>query len=166
MRLTSQRGRSLRATAQSIGGGAFAFTELEGWPVRLTGDAYEVIAEVEPQAEPAVRELLVRDGQVASMARQEREGRVLVHVRRLTAVDAAIQIQLEALPGVRRLWTAPPVFYPQRGQPLFASAAEIVDWAELLSVAGPVAWTGGAGLRGGAAGPAGERGHGRDGPPF
>jgi L-serine dehydratase len=136
MRLTSERGRSLRATAQSTGGGAFAFTELEGWPVHLTGDAYEVVAEVEPQAEPAVRELLVQDGQVASMAHQEREGRVLVHVRRLTPMDAAMQIQMEALAGVRRLWTAPPVFYPQRGQPLFASAAEMVDWAELPSVGG------------------------------
>ena len=130
MRLTSRRGRSLQATAQSIGGGAFIFTELEGWPVHLTGDAYEVVAECEPQAELALCELLGRDGQVASIAHQEREGLVLVHVRRLTPLDASTQIGLEALPGVRRLWTAPPVFYPQRGRPLFGSAAEMVDCAE------------------------------------
>ncbi len=130
MRLTSQRGRSLRATAQSTGGGAFAFTELEGWPVRLSGDAYEVVAEVEPEAEPALRALLVRDGQVVSIAHQEREGRAMVHMRRPAALDAATQMQIEALPGVRRLWTAPPVFYPQRGLPLFDSAAGMVDYAE------------------------------------
>jgi L-serine dehydratase len=130
MRLTSRQGRSLRATAQSTGGGAFVFTELDGWPVRLTGDAYEVLAEVEQEAEASLCELLARDGQLASTARQEREGLVLVHMRRLAAPDAAMRIGLEALPGVRRLWLAPPVFYPQRGRPLFDSAAEMVDYAE------------------------------------
>jgi len=130
MRLTSRRGRSLRATAQSTGGGAFCFTELDGWPLRLAGDAYEVIAEIGPQAESALRELLARDGQVASIARQERGEQVLVHTRRLAPLDAALQVHFEALPGLRRLWTAPPVFYPQRGRPLFGSAAEMVDWAE------------------------------------
>ena len=139
MRLTSRGRRSLRATAQSIGGGMFVFTELEGWPVRLTGDAYEVIAEVEPEAEPVVRELLERDGQAASVAHREREGRVpaagmpgraLVLVHRLAPLDAAVHAELQALPGMQRLWTAPPVFFPQHGRPLFDSAAGMVDWAE------------------------------------
>jgi len=148
MQLVSRGGRMLRATAQSIGGGAFVFTELEGWPVRLTGDAYEVIAEVEPEAEAAVCDLLVRDGprrrtrrdkQVASATCLERQGPgpaeralglALVHARRLAPLDAAAQLALEALPGLRRLWTAPPVFYPQRGRPLFDSAAAMVEYAE------------------------------------
>ena len=130
IRLTSRQGRSLRATAQSIGGGAFVFTELEGWPVHLTGDAYEVVAELEPQAEPALREILARDGQVASLTHQEQAGQVLLHARRLAPLDAAVQVEVTALPGVRRMWTAPPVFYPQRGQPLFGSAAGMIDYVE------------------------------------
>jgi L-serine dehydratase len=130
IRLTSRRGRSLRATAQSIGGGAFVFTELEGWPVHLTGDAYEVIVEAEPQTETALRDLLERDGQVVSIACQERDGLILLHARSLAALDLPMQAQAEAFPGVRRLWAAPPVFYPQHGRPLFSSAAEMVDCAE------------------------------------
>ena len=130
MRLSSRGGRSLRATALSTGGGAFLFTDVEGWPVRLTGDAYEVIAEIEPEAEPAVCALVSQDGQAASVARQEREGRVLAHLRRLAPLDADARLALEALPGLRRLWTAPPVFFPPRGRPLFAGAAGMVGWAE------------------------------------
>ena len=130
MRLTSRRGRSLHAIAQSIGGGAFLFTEIDGWPVRLTGDAYELLVELEPGAEPALRDLLASGGQGTTFVRLERDGRVLLHLRRPTPLDTAVQAQVEALRGVRRLWTAPPVFFPQRGRPLFDSAATMVGWAE------------------------------------
>jgi len=47
IRMTSRGGRRLRAVAQSIGGGAVVFVQVEGWPVRLTGDAHEVLVALE-----------------------------------------------------------------------------------------------------------------------
>ena len=63
IRMTSRSGRRLHVVAQSVGGGAVVFTRVAGWPVRLTGDAHEVLIVVEERAEPAVRALLTRDGQ-------------------------------------------------------------------------------------------------------
>ena len=131
MRLLGRQGRRLEAMAQSIGGGQFVLAELDGWPVQLRGDAHDVLVELKPGAEPAAHELLAADGQTLSPAGcQERDGRLLLHARRGTALDLAVQARLAALPGVRRVWAAPPVLYVQRGEALFSSAAEMVAVAE------------------------------------
>ncbi len=131
IRMTSRSGRRLQAVAQSIGGGAVVFTQVDGWPVRLTGDAHEIVATLEAQAEPAVRELLTRDGQMlGEPVRQVRGDRVALHVRRQSALATEARRQVARLPGVHALWTAPPLFFVQRGAPLFSSAAEMVALAE------------------------------------
>ena len=131
IRMRSRGGRRLRAVAQSIGGGAVVFTQVGGWPVRLTGDAHEALVELEPHAEPGVRELLLQDGEaMGEPARQAQGDRVLLHVRRRSALQASVRADLEALPGVCRVWTAPPVFFVQRGAPLFSTAAGMVALAE------------------------------------
>ncbi len=131
LRMTSRRGRQLRAVAQSIGGGAVVFTRLGEWPVRLTGDAHEVLVALERSVEPVVRQLLRRDGQTQGpLARQARGDQVLLHARRSSPLDTDTRAQVEALPGVHSLWIAPPVFFVQRGEPLFSSAAEMIALAE------------------------------------
>jgi len=131
VRMTSRSGRQLCAVAKSIGGGAVVFTQVAGWQVELTGDAYQVLTVLEESAEPAVRRLLTRDGQIIGQpARQARGGRVLLHARRQSPLKAGIRAELETLPGVRDVWTAPPIFFVQRGKPLFSCAAEMVALAE------------------------------------
>jgi len=131
LRMTSERGRTLHAVAQSIGGGAVSFTEADGWPVRLTGDAYEVLARVDQQAEPMVRERLTADGAaIGSPDRLSRDQEVLLRVRRRSPLDAHTLTQLEALKGVSCLRTAPPLGFTPRGEALFASAGDMVAIAE------------------------------------
>jgi L-serine dehydratase len=131
LRLTSRQGRTLRAIAKSIGGGAIVFSQIEDWPVHLTGDAYELLIALEPCGEAAVRERLAQDGGVLAAPSSQRSGeRMLVHARSSAPLSPQTQAELLALPGVHQLWAAPPVFFVQRGEPLFNSAAEMLALAE------------------------------------
>jgi L-serine dehydratase len=131
IRLTGRSGTTLHAVAKSTGGGAIVFTQIEGWPVHLTGDAHEILAVLEPGAEAEVRQRLLRDGQVLEPpSSRQRDGRILLHVRRSAPLDQETEAALSLLPGVCQIWTAPPVFYVQRGEPLASSAAELVALAE------------------------------------
>jgi L-serine dehydratase len=128
--LLSDSGRELELLAKSTGGGAFVFTRIAGWPVHITGNAHEALLEVNPQAERDVRRRLEEDGQVAQVRRQVREGQLLLHARRYAPLPEAAWSWLQASPDVRGLWAAPPIFFTQRGEPLFASGAEMVGLAE------------------------------------
>jgi L-serine dehydratase len=131
IRMRSRSGHTLHAVAQSTGGGAVVFTQVEGWPVHMTGDAHEVLVTMAPGAEAAARRLVSEDGQVIGTPRhQARGGETLLHASRLSPLDDHIRKQLEALPGVGEVRTAPPVFFVQCGEPLFGSAAEMVTMAE------------------------------------
>jgi len=135
IRMVSRSGRKLSAAAQSIGGGALKFTRLEGWPVLLTGNAHELLIETKADAEPAVLEWLTgRAKPLAEPRRQVRDGFLLLHVKLHSPLELETESALHALPGVSRLWTAPPVFFPLRGDPLFESAAEMVTLASSRSL--------------------------------
>ncbi|MCK5428789.1 MAG: L-serine ammonia-lyase, iron-sulfur-dependent, subunit alpha, partial [Anaerolineales bacterium] len=54
----------------------------------------------------------------------------LLHTRHYAEVDAEILEGVAALPGVAKVWTAPPVVFTVRGEPLFSSAAEMVTLAD------------------------------------
>jgi len=127
LRLTSREGRTLDARANSVGGGAIEFVRLAGWPVHFTGDAYEVAVEVQPAAETRVIELLALDGALmGEPARHARDGMSFVSVRRRTPLSPEVRSSLNALPGLRAQWATEPIFFVQRGQPIFSSAAEMV----------------------------------------
>jgi L-serine dehydratase len=106
-------------------------TQLEDWPVRLTGDAHLVLAVLDEQVEPAVRELVMQDGQaIGEPQRHARGDQVFLHIQRQSPLDTQALASVRGLPGVHSVWTAPPVFFVRRGQPLFGSAAEMVALAE------------------------------------
>jgi L-serine dehydratase len=130
IRLASRGGQALHLGAKSTGGGAVVFDQLEGWPIHLTGDAYDVLVALQGNAQPALVYLLGQDGQLmGSPMRQVQGDQSLLHARRCAPLPAAILAQVEALPGVLRVWTAQPIFFVQRGEPLFSSAAEMVAQA-------------------------------------
>jgi L-serine dehydratase len=130
IRLAGAGGESLQLRANSIGGGALVLTRLEGWPVHLTGDAHEVLLEVEAGAGDQARQALEgAGGLLEPLAAQEQEGRLLLHARRDRALEGDLCRELEALPGLRRISTAPPVVFAKRGEPLFSSAAEMAAMA-------------------------------------
>jgi L-serine dehydratase len=130
IRLASRPGQALHLRAKSIGGGAIVVDQIEGWPIRLTGDTYDVLVLLQGDAAPAAAHLLSQDGQsIESPLCQVRGKRSLLHARRRAPLPESTLAQVEALPGALQTWTAKPIFYVQRGQALFSSAAEMVAQA-------------------------------------
>jgi len=127
IRMVSRSGRRLSAVARSIGGGSIQFTRVDQWPVELRGDAHEMLVEMKVEAEPEVLEHLSRKVKwVGTPERQLHGDLALLHLKLYSALDPEIKSTAGTIPGVSQLWTAPPVFFPIRGQALFASAAELV----------------------------------------
>ncbi len=130
LQLTSQGGQRMSLVAKSIGGGSVVVAEIEGWPIRLLGDAHDVLVVVDRATVIAVDELLGQDGQLMEPPRTQTQGtRALIHARRWTALTSDLLEQIRVLPGVKRIRTTSPVLFIQRGEPLFSSAAEMTALA-------------------------------------
>ncbi len=128
--LVAQDGRQLGLMARSIGGGAVVVTRVAGWPVHLTGDAHDVLVELE-DGSAAARDLLTGDGRTIEPPIRQTGGEwTLLHARRDAPLTDSARARLEGLDGVRRVWTAGPVFFPLRGEGLFESGAGMVALAE------------------------------------
>ena len=134
--LRAADGRTLSATARSIGGGAVEVVDVDGWPVRLTGYTWETLVETSAANSDHVVSVLSADGQLpADPDRIERGARVLVDARRLAPLDAAARAELAALGTAVTLREAPPIAFVKRGRQLFQSAAE------MLALAGANGWS-------------------------
>lgn len=114
-------GSLFTAVADSTGGGGLLFRYLNGWPVKLTGDAYYLAVE-SGAAAPADK--LAPLGKVAS---QSKDGRNFCLLASPRPVDGKLLAELKKS---ARVLYAEPVFYPVRGERLFASGAEMVAYAE------------------------------------
>lgn len=128
VRLQARDGRRLDVTAKSVGGGAVVVSRVDDWPMRLTGDAHEVLVVADERDEPAVRQRLIEGAEVIEARTIHMDGdRVLLHVRlaQPPADDFA-----EKLPEAVSVWTAAPIFFVPRGEPIITSAAEMVSLAE------------------------------------
>jgi L-serine dehydratase len=130
IQLTTADGRTLRARANSVGGGAIEFVRLAGWPVHFTGDTYEVAVEVNRGTEAQVLDLLAHDGAVIGEPdRAAREAHSLLCVRRRRPLPEEARRRLASLGGVERVWASEPLFLVQGGEPLFTGAKEMVSLA-------------------------------------
>jgi L-serine dehydratase len=135
IRMVSRGGRQLSASAQSIGGGAFQFTRLDLWPVMLKGNAHELLIETKTGAESFILEFLSRSAKALGAPQSQNRGDlVLLHLKLHSSLDPEAKSSLQALPGVCRVWEAPPVFFPLRGEPLFATADEMIALAASRSL--------------------------------
>lgn len=130
LRIISRSGRQLSLSAQSIGGGAFRLTKLDSWTIMLAGNAYELLIETKSGADSALLEWLSRSVKpLGAPQRQKREDLVLLHLKLGSSLDPEAKSRLQTQPGVCRVWEASPVFFPLRGEPLFASAGEMAALA-------------------------------------
>jgi L-serine dehydratase len=128
--LVGSGGQQLRLAANSTGGGAIVLFRLQDWPVHITGDSHELFVALAPDAQQQVLDTLPDDGQTVAINPVQQDGQgLLLHLQRQDAVPASALDRIRALPGVEALWTAEPVFFVQKGQPLFGSAAEMVTLA-------------------------------------
>jgi L-serine dehydratase len=129
--IASATGEESTLQAKSVGGGAIEVTRVDGWPVRLTGETYCALAEVQDGAEPAVREVLEADGAAAGGSASLQRGHVrLLVVPRATPLSARVRAGLRARPDVVFLRETPPIGFAKRGRPLFTSSSRMVALAE------------------------------------
>ena len=125
--LLSGRGKALRAMAKSVGGGMIALTELDGWPVSLDGKNHEVMVLAEKRLGRSIEAILASDGHLVGTPNRSKKGDgICLSFKRRAPLSTVIRARLDRLEGVHKTWTAPPIFYIQRGAPLFLTGTEMV----------------------------------------
>ena len=130
MQLIAKSGRRLEATAKSVGGGMIALIELDGWPVLLDGKSHEVMVLAGARQARPIERILAADGQlVGQPVRSMKGGKVFLSFKRKAPLSSEALAMLGRLPNVHGIWSAPPLFYIKKGEPLFQSGAEMVEAA-------------------------------------
>ena len=125
--LAAKNGRSLRASARSIGGGMVLVTEIDGRPVRLDGKSHVVLVLADESAAGEVDRIVRADGRaLGEPAIRRWPGEALLSFKRSLPLGPKALAAVEHLREVRSIWTAPPLFFMQKGEPLFESAAGMV----------------------------------------
>jgi len=129
--LTGREGRRLRALAQSIGGGLIVFRQVDDWEVELTGKTHDLLVECDEAIVPKI-EALAGSGEAFESLNVKvgHGGNALVHSRSPIAIKDETLRRIRALAGVHRISSVPPVFFGQRGEPIFSNAAEMAALAE------------------------------------
>jgi L-serine dehydratase len=135
--IASATGKNLMITAKSVGGGAIEIIELNGWPVLLSGDYYEILLEAPAEFESSIRNILEREHSITAefevIKSEKKEGRLLVRAARYKPLLPDDRQKLEEIHGVS-LWQAGPVSYVVSGQGLLASAEEIITMASTKGI--------------------------------
>jgi L-serine dehydratase len=128
--LCAPDGQTLQLRARSIGGGAIEITRIDGWEVLVTGHCHEVMIELTESALPRVRTILAaEENLLGEPDLQVRNGLALLHAKRRMALPLEARAAILAVPGVSRMWNAPPVALVKQGSPLFGSAESMVSLA-------------------------------------
>ncbi|MDH7512357.1 MAG: L-serine ammonia-lyase, iron-sulfur-dependent, subunit alpha [Clostridiales bacterium] len=128
--MTGQSGKKLHLQAQSTGGGLIIINELEDWKVSLTGKSFVLLIESERGAEPGVIAALRDEKEnIGSAKVQSRGDLTLIQVQSRRGWNDAALDRLRSFSAVRRLWSIPPIFYVQQGEPLFSTAVEMISVA-------------------------------------
>ncbi len=129
--LTSADGERLRIVARSIGGGEVEITSIDGRAVLFNGSAYETLLEISAANADVARSLLASDGALLEEPVAAREsGVVRLIARRAIALPPKFRDRLRTLEADARVWESAPVYFVQKGRPLFSSAAEMVQIAQ------------------------------------
>lgn len=124
-------GEEVKVCARSTGGGAVEFTSVDGVPLSLKGDAWEVIVMADVRALPGLKEAAVELPLAPGFPEERPSGKgVLFHAKCLDSPPAAVISRMRASDGVESLRVAEPVFFSVRGRALFRSAREMCDFAE------------------------------------
>ncbi len=128
--LSGHRGRRLKMIGQSVGGGLVVVRRVDGWDVEITGKAHDVLVISKSSVVPRVKALAgVLEPPPKVIKEIIRGDLALIHFRRADTFSDKDLERCRALRGVQGVWSAAPVFFVQRGAPLFASAHEMADAA-------------------------------------
>jgi L-serine dehydratase len=124
----SKRGRRLRVVAEATGGGGVRIIRIDNWPVDLDGKSSQVLVEIDAEGGAEIVNLLTDPHQHVA------GGSVLLNAGADALGDRDAVAGIEALAGVKRVWSVSPVFFVQKGETLFESAAEALAMAKDLGL--------------------------------
>jgi len=121
--LVSRGGRSLSVRAKSPGGGSIEISEVAGWPVRMDGKAWDIVAfapaSVLDAVRAAVRSAVPEGSEPTSEARGDD---AMLHWQSLQTVDVqSLKESVAQLEGAA-VAVSEPLFFVPVGAPLFSSA--------------------------------------------
>ena len=148
--LVDEIGNTLQLVAKSIGGGEVEITEIDGRPVLMNGFAYEGLIETPCEQTQAIIKLLDSDLNSAGPAKVQKTGATgelvaigiesisrsvdRIQFRRKEAVTEQMQNAISEISPEHNLWVSDPVYFPQKGEPLFESAEQMVAMADQRGV--------------------------------
>ncbi len=133
--LISGNGNVLHLVARSIGGGEIEITQVDGCPVLFNGTAWETLIVVHPNQSSNACALLSNDGALLESPVRIPFGRKEgLTARRRDRLSAKQLHDLLMLDDSVRIWESEPVYFVQSGQPLFTSAAQMVQLSEKRTV--------------------------------
>ena len=131
LQLTAADGTELHLVARSIGGGEVEIVSIDGRSVLFNGSAYELLVEVKSENVSSVSQLLAADDSLlGDVVVSHQVGVSLLTARRKTALPESFDTQLHEIDATARIWASEPVYFVQSGDPLFNSAAEMVEYAK------------------------------------
>ncbi len=127
--VASSSGQRSILVAKSVGGGAIEITELNGWPVLLSGDYFETLIEARKESESFLtgifQETRSQTAKFEIVRSEKKPDKILLRAASVRPLAADSRSKLKKIEGIR-LWECDPVSFVVSGQPLFASAEEIM----------------------------------------
>jgi L-serine dehydratase len=126
MELVGLDGSRLELVGRSTGGGAFDFIRLNDRPVHINGEAHDMVVLIKGISADSALTLVGPEDQLVGRVKQYVSAdATLLQVHRRTGLSAAQTARLQSLPDFMGLWSAPPVFFMQKGQALFDCGAKL-----------------------------------------
>lgn len=127
--LESKKGQKMSLSAASTGGGGFKISRFQDVEVDLHGYAHVLLAEFLPKDSSAVEELLKSMSVNPVMSSPEGQQTVFCRAESPSPFSAERLSRLKKMKGVKNIWTAPPVFFPQKGREHVRGPSRLVSYA-------------------------------------
>ncbi|MFW6131614.1 MAG: L-serine ammonia-lyase, iron-sulfur-dependent, subunit alpha [Candidatus Aminicenantaceae bacterium] len=127
IRLISRSGKKLNLTAKSTGGGGIEITKVNNWPVSITGKSYDILIEVQSRAKDEVINL-ISDHMEKKPECIEKKETSFCHCQLTSPLPEKIIQKVKNIPDVVDIKKTNPVFFVKKGESLFSSGKEILDF--------------------------------------
>lgn len=128
VRLRGEKGEELTLHARSVGGGSIEIASVDGQPVMIKGDRYELFVEIKLDAPVEPLLALLRDWD--PKVRQMPGGTCrFFHASSCHEPDSHLLETLRSFPGVARVRLSKPVMAPLKGNELFEDTSALLELA-------------------------------------
>ena len=125
--LAGRGGKRLEMIGQSVGGGLVVVRRVDDWDVEITGKSHDTLVMCDIPVVPGVKALAERWKALLHSTKEAARGdRALLHFQSAEDPGGENLEKLRRLSGVHDVRSVPPVFFVQRGEPLFTSGEEMI----------------------------------------